>query len=340
MSVWETSHDKAKHNPSGRTFKQCSKCRFSVALHECSTHEYLGTFVCDECKKREQREAAERDARSRRMQNATTGQTTAARPSYGYGSGQTQGTSDAKVFGILVLIALVCAAVYWIVRFSVYASGLVWIPALVVCAPLWLRIFVGPEALRRHKQLAQSALAAGVAPLIAYWIASEFDMLSNPFLSTSFSLGDLLRASLGICILAGGGSWLICLFHARLAKSSPAACANHGAGALALIPRLNAQGRWSYSVDALLAISAAVALFLGGLPAQIGAVVAAILIYTWCCDYVFRDRPAFDASVSRLETAISAWFRSITSTIAQKLRATFKKAPHTAPGSARPTATR
>jgi hypothetical protein len=234
-------------------------------------------------------------------------------------------------WGILLLIAAVCIAVYWIVRFCVYASGLVWVPALVVCAPMWLRVFVGSEALKKHKQLAWVALGAGAAPLLAYAIASEFDMLSNPFPWTPVSLGSMLLASLGICAGIGGASLLIGMLHARLARLDPGYCSNHGAGALALIPRIKSKRRWSYSLDALLALCATVGLFLGETLAQIAGVLAAMLIYTWVCDFVYRDRVAFRAFLSHMSAEISASFKNLISLMARKFRSIFRKRRETDP---------
>jgi hypothetical protein len=131
------------------------------------------------------------------------------------------GGSGGKWISVLLLIGLACFAVYWLARICIYASGLIWMPTVVGCAQLWLRIFTGREATEPHKRFARAALYGGCAALASYGLAYVFEMTSNPFPWTQTSLGSMLLWSAGICTAVGGLSIGIIRLRERPIRQHP-----------------------------------------------------------------------------------------------------------------------
>jgi hypothetical protein len=121
----------------------------------------------------------------------------------------------------LLRLGIACVAVYWIVRICIYASGLIWFPAVLVCTLLWLCVSVRPNAPQLHKWLAVGTACLCLVPLAAYAIASGFDMTSNPFSFGPLSLGDTLLVSAGICAVAGAIALCIWKLPRRQSRRNP-----------------------------------------------------------------------------------------------------------------------
>jgi hypothetical protein len=210
-------------------------------------------------------------------------------PGLGSGRQHIGGQQSDKAVGVLFLIGIACLLVYAIVRLSIYGSGLLWIPAVVLCAPAWLRVSIHPRALQKHDRFAWTAVWTSLVPLAAYALAWCFDMTENSFPFCSFSLGEVLLASGATCLVAGGATLSICRLHRRWNTRNPNGTRGHGSGPAALSRRTRSNIYSNYLVDAGLALSSLICFFLGGTFAQLGALILAMLAYTWCWDFGYRD---------------------------------------------------